>query len=250
VSLGVENIYVQPAAHDAGTSLGAALEAHWEITGEAVPTHMENAHLGLGYSDGTIEATLKAFGVPYERRPNIAQDVGELVADGKIVCWFQGRFEFGPRALGARSILADPRNPALKERLNQLKGRQSWRPFGPSMLAGYEDEYFELAFESPFMLFTFPVKREKWDEIPVVLHKDGTTRPQSVKKEVHPLYWEMIEAFRKLTGTPMVVNTSFNTAHEPIVASPEDAVGSFLDLGADVLAIGSFLVHRAGLRTL
>ena len=115
------------------------------------------------------------------------------------------------------------------------------------MLAGYEDEFFELAFESPFMLFTFPVKRDKWDVIPAVLHKDGTTRPQSVKKHVLPLYWETIDNFRKLTGVPMVVNTSFNTAYEPIVASPEDAVGSFLDLGADVLAIGNFIVKRSAL---
>ena len=246
-ALGVENIYVQPAAHDAGTSLGAAMEAHYEVTGEAVPVHMEDAHLGLGYSDDRIEETLKAFRVPYERRSNIAQDVAELLADGNIVCWFQGRFEFGPRALGARSILADPRSPAMKDRLNKLKRRQSWRPFGPSMLAGYEDEFFELAFESPFMLFTFPVKRDKWDVIPAVLHKDGTTRPQSVKKHVLPLYWETIDNFRKLTGVPMVVNTSFNTAYEPIVASPEDAVGSFLDLGADVLAIGNFIVKRSAL---
>jgi predicted NodU family carbamoyl transferase len=247
-ALGVENIYVQPAAHDAGTSLGAALEAHWEVTGEAVPFHMEDAHLGLGYSDTRIEETLKAFNLPYERSNDIAQDVAELLADEHIVCWFQGRFEFGPRALGARSILADPRSPKMKDRLNNLKRRQSWRPFGPSMLAGYEDEYFELAFESPFMLFTFPVKREMWDVIPAVLHKDGTTRPQSVKKHVLPLYWETIDNFRKLTGVPMVVNTSFNTAHEPIVGSPEDAVGTFLDLGADALAIGNFIVRRDAIR--
>lgn len=243
-ALGVENVFIQPAAHDAGTSLGAALEAHWQVTGEAVPTHMRSAHLGVGYSDDEIERALKRFGVRFERRANVATDTAELLAGGNIVCWFQGRYEFGPRALGARSILADPRDPAMKDRLNRLKRRESWRPFGPSMLAGTEAEYLEIPFESPFMLFAFPVRRDKCRDIPVVIHKDGTTRPQSVRKEDLPLYWEMIEAFRKLTGIPMVVNTSFNTGSEPIVASPEDAIGSFLDLGADALVIGNFLVRR------
>jgi predicted NodU family carbamoyl transferase len=242
---GLHSVYVQPAAHDAGTSLGAALEAHWEITGDAMPTEMSHAYLGPSFDDRQIESVLKRFRLPYSASNQIAPDVADLLADGQLVCWFQGRMEFGPRALGSRSILADPRREALKARLNLMKGRQWWRPFGPSVLSGREADYFEHVFDTPFMLFTLPVRPEKQEEIPVVVHLDGTSRPQSVRCEQNPLYYELIEAFENRTGTPMVVNTSFNTSHEPIVCTPSDAVASFLELGADYLAIGQFLVSRA-----
>ncbi len=245
---GVEQIYVQPAAHDAGTALGAAVEAWWELTGEPLVEPLHHSYLGPEYSDAHLGATLERFALPFEAPEDLPEAVGELVASGRIVCWYQGGSEFGPRALGARSILADPRSREIKARLNVLKGRQWWRPFGPSILAGHEADFFEHPFHTPFMLFTLPVRPERQDDIPAVLHQDGTTRPQSVAEEVSPLYHRMISAFHSRTGIPMVVNTSFNTAHEPIVESPEDAIASFLALGADALALGPFLVHRSQIR--
>jgi predicted NodU family carbamoyl transferase len=241
---GVKDIFVQPAANDAGTALGAALEAHWEITGEAQPMVMEHAYYGPGFSSEEVGETLKRFGLTAERRPDIAQDSAELVAEGKVVCWFQGKLEFGPRALGARSILSDPRSTDMKARVNTMKGRQWWRPFGPSILAGHEADWFETPFDSRFMLFTVPVREDKQGEIPAVLHVDGTTRPQSVHASHSPAYHAMISHFHALTGVPMVTNTSFNTAFEPIVCTPEDAIASWLQLGADALAIEDWLVFR------
>lgn len=245
---GVERIFVQPGAHDAGTALGAALEAHHFVTGESPNREMTHAYLGRGYDDAEVRVALERYGLPFTRPADFAGDVASLIADGKVVCWFQGRMELGPRALGARSILADPRRGELKDRINVMKGRQWWRPFGPSILAGHEASWFESSFHSPFMLFTLPVLPERREQVPAILHVDGTTRPQSVTREDSPTYFAVIERFERLTGIPMVVNTSFNTAHEPIVESPEDAIASFLELGADWLAIGPYLVDRAAVR--
>jgi predicted NodU family carbamoyl transferase len=247
---GLKDMYVQPAAHDAGTSLGAALEAHWLITGEAVPTTMNSAYLGPSYSRSHVLQALTNYGVPYSEPDTLEEDVAQLLSDGAIVCRFSGRSEFGPRALGARSILADPRSPSMKARLNTLKRRQWWRPFGPSVLAGHETDYFEHAHISPFMLFTLPVRPEKQDRIPAVIHVDGTTRPQSVTPEANPLYHQLIQRFYEITGVPMVVNTSFNTAFEPIVETPEDAIATFMQIGADYLAIETFLVSRRDIEAL
>jgi carbamoyltransferase len=240
----VDEVFVQPAANDAGTALGAALEAHFEITGEARVEPMEHAYLGPSFSNEEIESALKTFGLEYRRTSDIASEVGDLLVDQKIVCWFQGGLEFGPRALGARSIVADPRTIEIKDRINVMKGRQSWRPLGPSVLSGHEGDWFEHPMHSPFMLFTLPVLPGKQGEIPAVLHVDGTTRPQSVSAHSNPRYHAMIDHFYKKTGIPMVVNTSFNTAFEPIVLAPEDAIASYLQLGADALAMGDFLVIR------
>ncbi|MEZ4265625.1 MAG: carbamoyltransferase C-terminal domain-containing protein [Myxococcota bacterium] len=244
----LERVFVQPGAHDAGTALGAALEAHHFVTGEAPSHEMTHAYLGRGYDEVTVRAALERHRLPFTKPGDFAGDVASLIADGKVVCWFQGRMELGPRALGARSILADPRRAELKDRINLLKGRQWWRPFGPSILAGHEGAWFESPFHSPFMLFTLPVLPARRDEVPAILHVDGTTRPQSVTREDSPIYHAVIERFERLTGVPMVVNTSFNTAHEPIVESPDDAISSFLELGADWLAIGPYLVERAAVR--
>lgn len=245
---GVERIFVQPGAHDAGTALGAALEAHHAVTGESPNSEMTHAYLGRGYGDAEVRAALERHRLPFTRPADFAGDVASLIAEGKVVCWFQGRMELGPRALGARSILADPRRAELKDRINLLKGRQWWRPFGPSILAGHEASWFESAFHSPFMLFTLPVLPERREQVPAILHVDGTTRPQSVTRQDSPIYYAVIERFERLTGIPMVVNTSFNTAYEPIVESPDDAISSFLELGADWLAMGPYLVDRAAVR--
>jgi len=241
---GLEDIFVQPAAHDAGTALGAALEAHRVITGEMPRTRMIHAYWGPSYTNDQVAETLDRFGIKARKSVDIEKEVAELLEKGHVVCWFQGRMEFGPRALGARSILADPRRRDIKDRLNLIKRRQWWRPLGPSILAGREAEYFETPFTTPFMLFTLPVRSDKREEIPVVVHSDGTSRPQSVVKEANPRYYRMIEHFESLTAVPMVVNTSFNTAFEPIVESPEDAISSFLQLGADYMAIEDYLVDR------
>ncbi len=193
-----------------------------------------------------VGETLKRFGLRAERRPDIARDTAERVAGGQVVCWFQGRLELGPRALGARSIISDPRSGEMKARVNTMKGRQWWRPFGPSILAGAEADWFLTPFDTRFMLFTVPVREDKQGQIPAVLHVDGTTRPQSVTEADNPAYHAVISAFHRLTGVPMVLNTSFNTAFEPIVQSPEDAISSFLQLGVDALAIEGHLVNRPG----
>lgn len=242
---GVKNMFIQPAAHDAGTSLGAALEAHWLVTGESTPLNMRHAYLGPSYDEGRILRALSDHGLPFSREDTIERRAAELIAEGNIVCRFQGRSEFGPRALGARSILADPRSQTIKARLNTLKRRQWWRPFGPSILAGHEADYFLSPHPSPFMLFTFTLRPDRRHEVPAVQHVDGTTRPQSVSPDMSPSYHRLIEHFHRLTGVPMVVNTSFNTAFEPIVETPEDAISTFLQIGADYLAIEDFLVSRS-----
>jgi len=239
------DMFIQPAAHDGGTALGAALEAHRFVSGENPECGaMRHAFLGPEYDNRDIEEVLARFGVAFTRSGHVARDAAQLIADGKVVCWFQGRLEAGPRALGARSILADPRRGELKERLNRIKSREPWRPFAPSVLAGREGEIFEDAFDAPFMLYTLTVKPDLRERIPLVMHVDGTTRPQSVDAAAHPRYHALLEHFAALSGLPLVVNTSFNTGYEPIVCSPTDALASFLMLGADHLAIGDFIVSR------
>ena len=240
----VEEIYVQPAANDAGTALGAAAEAHFELTGENLAP-MTHAKLGRGYSDAEVTRALERFGLSYTTPEDLSERVAQMLVDQKVVAWFDGRLEFGPRALGGRSILADPRTREMRDRVNAHKARQSWRPFGPSILAGHEADWFMTPFHSPFMLFTLPVRPERRGQIAAVVHVDGTTRPQSVSAEDNPNYHALIAAFYRRTGVPMVLNTSFNTAFEPIVQSPEDAISSFLQLGVDALVIEGHLVERA-----
>ena len=234
---------VPPGANDAGTAIGAALVADRELTGRLPRIEPHHSHWGPSWSDDGIARQLTRMKVPHQRVPDIADAVAERLADGQIVCWFQGRMEFGPRALGGRSILADPRNVGLKDRLNRMKSRQTWRPFGPSILAGHQADWFEDSWDSRFMLFAVQVRGEKQSLIPVVVHDDGSTRPQCVHEDATPRYHATISAFHQRTGVPMVVNTSFNTGGEPIVMTPRDAVKSFLKLGADWLAIGDCLVR-------
>ncbi|MGM0575884.1 MAG: carbamoyltransferase C-terminal domain-containing protein [Myxococcota bacterium] len=233
-------LFGQPAANDAGTALGAACEARGRTAGP-----MTHALLGPSFDDADIERALARSDLSWRRVDDVADEVAARIADGQVVCWFQGRLEFGPRALGGRSILADPRHEATKDRVNRLKEREPWRPFGPSILAGHEHEWFETAFDSRFMLFTLPVREDRRDEIPAVVHVDGTTRPQVVHADTHPAYHRMLVRFHERTGVPMVVNTSFNRRGEPIVCTPADALEAFADLGADALAIGSYLVEPA-----
>lgn len=243
----VDNIFIQPEAGDAGGALGAAYSAYVRLGHELLPKEMPHTYWGIGYTDDEIEKALDIVKVKYTKLSldEIADRVAELLADKKIVGWFQGRSEWGPRALGARSILGDPRSREMLYNVNAaVKYRDGWRPFAPSMLEEVAEEYLEGATYSPFMIMTFPVREEKRHLIPAVVHVDGTTRPQMVRRSVNPLYYDMIKKFGEKTGVPIVMNTSFNLKGEPVVNSPRDAVRTFYSSGLDALAIGNFLIEK------
>ena len=207
----VDRIFVQPAASDDGVCLGACLAPYMAEDG-TLPVHkMRHAYLGSASSDEEIEKTLKIYKLRASRVTDPAEAAAEMLANGKILGWFQGRMEFGPRALGARSILADPRDPEMNAKVNNaVKFREWWRPFAPSMLAEVAGEYIESATDSPFMILTAQVRPEKRSVIPSVTHVDGSARPQTVERDVNPLYWRLIRKFGDRTGVPVVMNTSFN----------------------------------------
>ena len=241
----LDRIFVQPAASDDGVCLGAALAPYMESGGKLPVHEMRHAYLGSTSSDEEIERTLQTYKLRATRAADPAAAAAELLADGKILGWFQGRMEFGPRALGNRSILADPRDPEMNLKVNNaVKFREWWRPFAPSILAEVADQYLESATDSPFMILTAQVKPEKRGVIPSVTHVDGSARPQTVERSVNPLYWRLIQEFGQRTGVPVVMNTSFNLRGEPIVCSPTDAVRTFFSSGMDALVIGSFVVEK------
>lgn len=239
----VKNIFIQPASNDAGTAIGAALEAYAYL-GYKSKYKMEHVYLGPEYSNEEIENILKSSGLKYDFFDDISGITAELLSNGKIIGWFQGRMEFGPRALGNRSILADPTDMETKKKVNSIKGRELWRPFAPSVIEQKANHYFENLMPSSFMLLTFKVKDEKKHEIPAVVHVDGTTRPQTLKKNTNPLFYDLLVKFEKEVNVPLVLNTSFNSANEPIVCTPIDAVKTFLKTGLDYLAIGNFIVEK------
>lgn len=238
-----DEIWVQPAAGDAGTALGAALHAAHDL-GDAVAP-MGTAALGRAWSDEEIAAILDTARVPYERPPDLADAVAEVLADEGLVAWFQGRSEYGPRALGHRSLLASPRRAQTTERLNDVKGREQFRPVAPMVLLDRAEEVFEGPIPSPYMLFTHHVRPEWADRIPAALHVDGSARAQTVDPDEEPLVARMLRAFARRTGVPVVVNTSLNTAGRPMVDSPSDALECFGSAPVDALAIGPYLVRRA-----
>jgi carbamoyltransferase len=239
-----ERIWVQPAAGDAGTSLGAALFAARKH-GETVRP-MTSAALGREWSDDQLARELDRAHVEYERPYDIASAVAEILADDGVVGWFQGRSEFGPRALGHRSLLANPKYPDNLERLNNIKGREQFRPVAPMVLADRAPEIFDGQLPSPYMLFTHRVKPEWRDAIAAAVHVDGTARVQTVDESEEPLVAQMLRHFDRLTGVPVVINTSFNTAGRPMVDAPRDALECFGSSPVDALAIGPFLLRRAG----
>jgi len=238
--------YVQPAAHDAGTSIGAALYVqHQELK---LPRCFEMRHVYYGpeYSDNEILCDLEAAGCKYHKltEEDLIDRTVQAIAQGKIVGWFQGRMEFGPRALGNRSILADPRRKDMKEILNsRIKYREPFRPFCPSILAERLGEYFETDYPSPFMVMAYKIKPHQRERIPAVTHGDGTGRLQTVDRELNPLYWKLIHKFEEVTGVPVLLNTSFNE-NEPIVQTPAQAIHCFLRTRMDVLSIGGFALHK------
>jgi len=240
-----ENIFIQPAAGDDGIAIGGAFQLYHEFSGKDREYVMEHAYLGPGYSDDEIATAIEKLGVEYVRSEHVEADTATYIADGKIVGWFQGRMEFGPRALGSRSILTDPTRDDMKDRLNAVvKHREPFRPFAPSCLAEKAEEYFESCGKSPYMLFVHPVREEKKSVIPAVTHVDGTARVQTVEKEINPRYYGLIEEFEKIKGVPVVVNTSFNVMGEPIVNTPEDAIRCFQGTGIDVLVLGDCIIEK------
>lgn len=271
-----ENIWIQPAAGDAGGALGAALSVWYQYLGNGRPLSsggnmnsdaMKGSFLGPSFGNDEIKSFLDTTGATYHRveRSDLAEHVAHLLADEKIVGWFQGRMEFGPRALGARSILGDPRSPRMQSQMNlKIKFRESFRPFAPSVLRGRVSDYFEMDCESPYMLLVAPVRkhlrREMTDEerklfgieklnavrstIPAVTHVDYSARIQTVGPDENPIYYDAILAFERLTGCPIVVNTSFNVRGEPIVCTPEEAYTCFMRTEMDCLVMEDYLLIK------
>jgi len=240
----LDEIFIQPAANDAGTALGAAFEAHFFAYGERPGARLQSALLGPAFRRDEVRDALKRLDVAFSEPDDPEAEAARLLAEGEVLCLFEGAMEYGPRALGARSIIADPRRADNNARINQMKNREAWRPFGPSVLAGYEKAWFERAFDSRFMLFTQNIKASKRELVPAVTHIDGSTRPQIVHPDIQPFYHRLISEFMRLTGIPMVLNTSFNAGGEPIVCTPADALKTFVRTGADVLVIEGLIVYR------
>jgi carbamoyltransferase len=238
-------LFVQPAASDDGVALGAALVPYLDRGGLLPNKPMRDAYLGPQFDDDAIESTLRTYKLRYTPLRDPAATAAELLSGGKILGWFQGRMEFGPRALGSRSILADPRDPEMNAKVNNaVKFREWWRPFAPSMKKESAGEFLESAVDSPFMILTAQVRPEKRKIIPSVTHVDGSARPQTVEEKINPLYWRLIDKFGQRTGVPVIMNTSFNLRGEAIVNTPTDAIRTYFSSGMDALVIGSFLVEK------
>jgi carbamoyltransferase len=246
-----DRVWVQPAASDAGGSVGSALYVSHARCGvrraAGAGDGMRGSYLGPGYSDDQVEQALKAAGATYQKhtREELVRLASEALAQGKILGWFQGRLEFGPRALGNRSILADPRRPEMQDLLNsKVKLRESFRPFAPAVLRERSEELFENSGDSPYMLFISRVRDSRLD-LPAVTHVDGTARVQTVDQETNPLFHSLLSRFEERTGCPVLVNTSFNVRGEPIVCTPLEAVRCFSRSNLDVLAIGPFWLRQS-----
>lgn len=238
----VDDVFIQPVAHDGGLALGAGMLDHKPTN---VP-NMSDIYLGPEYSTEDVEKLLGKNKISYAKPENLEKRVAEHIADGDLIGWFQGRLEMGPRALGNRSILADPRTVESRDRVNKyVKHREEWRPFAPSILEEAADEYFVNAEESPYMIKTFDTVPEKRDDIEAVLHPgDNTTRPQTVRQDQNPTYHRLIKQFEEITGVPVLLNTSFNDHAEPIVNTPKEAIKDFYGMGLDVLVINDILIEK------
>lgn len=240
---GFEEFFAQPAAADDGSALGAALAV--SVRAGAGRPRGEYIFLGTSYDEREMEKALTDAGVAYRRPDDIVDTAAQALVDGRIIGWFQDRMECGPRALGNRSILADPRRPDAKDRLNQkVKHREPFRPFAPSCLSDRAGEYFASGYPSPVMLLVFDVLEHQRERVPAITHVDGSARVQTVSAADNPRYHRLISRFDELTGVPMVVNTSFNDNEEPIVASPADAVSCFLRTDLDAVALGPFWAEK------
>ncbi|GAA4753526.1 carbamoyltransferase family protein [Flavisolibacter ginsenosidimutans] len=241
-----KNVYIPSAGHDAGISMGAALYVQHQIQKMPRQSSIRSAYTGSNFSNEEIKSILTKKSIPFSEHDDeqLFQKITDCLQNGGVVGWFNGRAEFGPRALGGRSIIADPRRADAKEILNsKIKRRESFRPFAPSILKEHVSDYFELADEVPFMEKVFPIKKDKRAEVPAVTHVDGSGRLQTVDKEISPRYHGLIEAFYKKTGVPILLNTSFNE-NEPIVNSPEEALACYLRTNMDMLVMENIVVER------
>jgi carbamoyltransferase len=265
-----EDLWIQPAAGDAGGALGACLEVWHRYLGHERRVDGDDAqkgsYFGPAFSDDEIEVFLKERNAVYERleRDEIPDRIASLIESGNVIGWHQGRMEFGPRALGSRSILGDSRSPEMQTKMNlKIKFRESFRPFAPTVLAERVSEWFELDRESPYMLLVADVKHERLkrdgnadalrgldklkavrSEVPAITHVDNSARVQSVRRDINPLYHAAIEAFERRTGCPVIINTSFNVRGEPIVCTPREAYTCFMRTNMDFLMVGSFLLDK------
>ncbi|MDO8524848.1 MAG: carbamoyltransferase C-terminal domain-containing protein [bacterium] len=238
----VDNLFIQPAPHDTGVAIGAALEVANQYN-DLNCQRMVRADLGPTYDDGEIISILKEMGIRFSVEKDIADTAAHLISSGKIIGWFQGKCEIGPRALGNRSIIANPHTVETRDRVNIIKGRESWRPLSPSVLAEKSSWLLGQDIDMPFMLLGLPVAIEKRHEVAGVVHIDGTARPQTVTKDLGR-YYQMITAFESITGIPLVLNTSFNGPGEPIVCTPSHAVHCFFEHPLDALVLGNCIIRR------
>ncbi|MEI8011966.1 MAG: carbamoyltransferase [Candidatus Omnitrophota bacterium] len=243
-----KEIFIQPAAGDSGGALGAAIYTYNCILNNPRAYIMRDAYLGTNYSDAQIKKILLNHNIVYREYEDdaLSMFVARQIVENKVVGWFQGRMEFGPRALGNRSILGNPCNPEMKEILNEkVKKRESFRPYAPVVLEERAGEFFELSGASPFMLLAPKVKEDKRSIIPGVVHVDGTARVQTVRRDTNFKLWQLIKAFESLTGVPVIINTSFNLRGEPVVCSPDDAVACFRKSDMDYLVLGNFVLGKS-----
>ena len=247
-----KNVYIHPAPGDDGGAVGAAYWAYNHLLEQPRGPALEHAYLGSSYSDAEIEAFLSAHDIPfqkYEDDEEFFDFVARSLADGMVCGWYRGRFEWGPRALGSRSIIADPRKAEMKEKLNAtIKFREAFRPFAPSVLEERANEFFEFPdaerhYPARFMLYVCPVREEKRGVLPAITHEDGSGRLQTVYKETNPDYHRVIERFGELTGVPVIMNTSFNLKGEPIVEHPSHAFNTFSLSGMDLLLLGNYVLR-------
>lgn len=245
-----DRVHVNPVPHDVGVAAGAALHVSWlaarDGRGKFAPLRMETAQLGDEPHAHEMRNALDRAGLAYDQEPDgsLHRAAAAAIAAGSLVAWFRGRAEIGPRALGARSLLADPRKRDTVGLLNAAKGREPWRPLAPSVLAEHFIDYFDSPFASPFMNVRAFVRPEVRQLIPAVVHVDGSARPQAVDRRLLPDYWTLIDEFARMTGVPVILNTSLNLAGEPIVSSPDDAIRTFVASAIDVLVLGNFIVRR------
>ena len=242
-----DNLFVSSCPDDSGNCFGAALYLYNHILGKGRSVPMSHNYYGPQYTDSEIEEALKGYNLNFAYEENIFKKAAKLLSEGNVIGWFQGRMEFGQRALGNRSILADPRKADMKNKVNRaVKFRESFRPFAPAVIKEKQEEYFEIGKggDVPFMEKVYPVIMDKRDQIPAVVHADGSGRIQTVIKELNPGFYSLIEEFEKITHIPIVLNTSFNLNGEPIVCTPSDAIKTFYSCGLDTLVIGNYIVHK------
>lgn len=242
-----KNIFIQPSPEDDGVAIGHAMYGWHKIANERKRFPIKNAYFGREYARGEIQAALAEHNILKKplSKDKLIRQTAKFIAEGKIVGWFQGASEFGPRALGHRSILADPRNPKTKELLNKkVKHREGFRPYAPSVILEFAEEYFDLPCPSPFMLLVAQVKKDKHKNIPAVIHIDGTARVQTVTRKDNGIFYDLLKEFYRIRKIPLILNTSFNTIGKPIIETPRDALEVFFNTEMDILVLGNFLLQR------